>query len=125
LERLVTPAATALAAACQSDIDAEGGIPSRNPEELLDVLTLLTWSARALGESAHPVPPALSDAITRIAPALRALRHADGELARFHGARQGGKRGGWTRPSLLRARVPGCRNPSPWALPACRAAAPA
>jgi uncharacterized heparinase superfamily protein len=89
LERLVTPAATALAAACQSDIDVEGGIPSRNPEELLDVLTLLTWSARALGESAHPVPPALSDAITRIAPALRALRHADGELARFHGGGKG------------------------------------
>ena len=47
LERLVAPAATALAAACQSDIDAEGGIPTRNPEELLEVLTLLTWSARA------------------------------------------------------------------------------
>jgi uncharacterized heparinase superfamily protein len=53
------------------------------------VLTLLTWSARALGESAHPVPPALSQAITRIAPALRALRHADGELARFHGGGMG------------------------------------
>jgi uncharacterized heparinase superfamily protein len=89
LERLVAPACVALAAACKSDIDAEGGIPSRNPEELLEVLTLLTWSAQGLSESAHPVPPELSDAITRIAPALRALRHADGDLARFHGGGKG------------------------------------
>ena len=89
LNRLVAPAAAALSAACQSDIDAEGGIPSRNPEELLEVLTLLTWSARALTESAHPVPPALTAAITRIAPSLRTLRHADGELARFHGGDRG------------------------------------
>jgi uncharacterized heparinase superfamily protein len=89
LNRLAAPAATALAAACQSDIDAEGGIPSRNPEELLEVLTLLAWSAQALAESAHPVPPPLSAAISRIAPALRTLRHADGELARFHGGGKG------------------------------------
>lgn len=89
LERLVAPAATALAEACQSDIDAEGGIASRNPEELLEVLTLLTWSAKALSESTHPVPPALTGAIIRIAPALRTLRHADGELARFHGGDRG------------------------------------
>ena len=89
MDRLVAPAAKALAAACQSDIDAEGGIPSRNPEELLDVLTLLGWSAQALAESAHPVPAALSSAITRIAPALRTLRHADGDLARFHGGGKG------------------------------------
>jgi uncharacterized heparinase superfamily protein len=89
LERLVAPAVAALDAACQSDIDAEGGIPSRNPEELLEVLTLLTWSARAMSETTHPVPAALSDAIIRIAPALRTLRHADGELARFHGGDKG------------------------------------
>ncbi|WP_103257215.1 heparinase II/III domain-containing protein [Tabrizicola aquatica] len=87
--RLIGPATAALAAACAADIDAEGGIPSRNPEELLEVLTLLTWSASALTESAHPVPAPLSAAILRIAPALRTLRHADGELARFHGGGKG------------------------------------
>lgn len=89
MEGLVAPASTALAAACAVDIDSEGGIPTRNPEELLEVLTLLTWSASAMSEANRTVPPALSSAITRIAPALRALRHADGELARFHGGDKG------------------------------------
>ncbi|HLQ18447.1 MAG TPA: heparinase II/III family protein [Tabrizicola sp.] len=85
MEALVGPATQALAAACEIEIDGEGGIPTRNPEELLEVLTLLTWSASAMSEAGLAVPSALSAAITRIAPALRALRHADGELARFHG----------------------------------------
>jgi hypothetical protein len=89
MERLVAPAAQALAAACEADIDAEGGIPTRNPEELLEVLTLLTWSASAMSEANLHVPQALSAAITRIAPALRSLRHTDGELARFHGGDKG------------------------------------
>ncbi|MCX7288917.1 MAG: heparinase II/III family protein [Rhodobacterales bacterium] len=89
MERLVPGAVAALAAACDADIDREGGIPTRNPEELLEVLTLLTWSARALSEAGQPVPAALSGAITRIAPALRTLRHADGDLARFHGGGKG------------------------------------
>lgn len=89
MEGLVGPATHALAAACDADIDAEGGIPTRNPEELLEVLTLLTWSASAMTEANMTVPPALSAAITRIAPALRAVRHSDGDLARFHGGDKG------------------------------------
>ncbi len=87
--RLVAPATAALSRACEAEIDAEGGIPTRNPEELLEVLTLLTWAASAMTEAGHPVPAAVSSAITRIAPALRALRHADGDLARFHGGGRG------------------------------------
>ena len=89
MEALTGPATEALAAACEGDVDAEGGIPTRNPEELLEVLTLLTWSASAMSEASLTVPPAVQAAITRIAPALRALRHADGELARFHGGEKG------------------------------------
>ncbi len=89
METLVAPATAALAAACDTDIDAEGGIPTRNPEELLQVLTLLTWSASAMTEANLAVPTAVSAAITRIAPALRTLRHADGDLARFHGGGKG------------------------------------
>jgi len=89
MQGLVGPATQALAAACEADIDDEGGIPARNPEELLEVLTLLTWSASAMSEANLAVPPALSAAITRIAPALRVLRHMDGELARFHGGDKG------------------------------------
>ncbi|TAG19682.1 MAG: heparinase, partial [Rhodobacterales bacterium] len=89
MERLVPPATAALSRACEAEVDAEGGIPTRNPEELLEVLTLLTWAASAMTEAGHPVPTAVASAITRIAPALRCLRHSDGDLARFHGGGKG------------------------------------
>ncbi|HSF65461.1 MAG TPA: heparinase II/III-family protein, partial [Paracoccaceae bacterium] len=79
----------ALARDCATGIDAQGGIPTRNPEELLEVFTLLIWAAQALTEAGRPVPAPHADAIARIAPCLRALRHADGSLARFHGGGRG------------------------------------
>lgn len=91
MDALADPATEALAAACEADIDDEGGIPTRNPEELLEVLTLLTWSASAMTETGQTVPQQVQEAILRIAPALRTLRHADGELARFHGGGRGGE----------------------------------
>ncbi|OYX24113.1 MAG: heparinase [Rhodobacterales bacterium 32-66-7] len=89
LERLVAPSATGLASACRASIDLDGGILSRNPEELLEILTLLTWAASAMTEAARPVPAEISAAIRRVTPALRTLRHADGGLARFHGGERG------------------------------------
>ncbi len=86
---LVAPALSALSRECRSVIDATGALPTRNPEELLEVLTLLTWAARALAEAERAVPEPLAEAIERIAPTLRALRHADGGLARFHGGGKG------------------------------------
>ncbi|WP_050930347.1 heparinase II/III family protein [Aestuariivita boseongensis] len=88
-EALAAPAITALARECESQIDDEGGLPTRNPEELLEVFMLLTWAAAALEEAEAPVPPAHTAAIARIAPTLRALRHSDGGLARFHGGGRG------------------------------------
>ncbi len=88
-ERHVNGAVAALARECEEQIDAEGGIPTRNPEELLEVFTLLTWAARALGEAGRMAPKPHMAAIERIAPTLRALRHADGGLARFHGGGRG------------------------------------
>ncbi|MDB5664811.1 heparinase II/III family protein [Cypionkella sp.] len=85
----VAPAVAALAVECGREIDAMGGIPTRNPEELLEVFTLLTWAEQALSEAGHTPPPALVAALERIAPSLRALRHADGGLARFHGGGRG------------------------------------
>lgn len=78
-----------LAAECASQIDKDGGIATRNPEELLEVFTHLIWAEQALNEAGRPLPPALTAAIARIAPTLRALRHADGGLARFHGGGRG------------------------------------
>lgn len=85
----VGPALAALARDCVSEIDGEGGIPTRNPEELLEVFTLLTWASQALAEVGQMAPPELMAAIERIAPALRSLRHADGGLARFHAGGRG------------------------------------
>jgi uncharacterized heparinase superfamily protein len=89
MERHVRGAAAALAHECETQIDMQGGIPTRNPEELLEVFTLLTWATAALGEAGRSPHPAHLAAIARIAPCLRALRHADGGLARFHGGGRG------------------------------------
>ncbi len=79
----------ALARDCQREVDAEGGVATRNPEDLLEVFTLLIWAAMALVEAGRAVPDDMAAAIARIAPTLRALRHADGGLARFHGGARG------------------------------------
>ncbi len=89
MERHVQPAIAMLTRDCATQIGADGGIPSRNPEELLDVLTLLTWVDAALRDAKHPVPDELTAAMHRIVPTLRAVRHSDGGLARFHGGGRG------------------------------------
>ncbi|MGL5008886.1 MAG: heparinase II/III family protein [Paracoccaceae bacterium] len=89
MDALVGPASAALARDCAHEIDAAGGIPSRNPEDLLEVFTLLIWAAEALTGAGRDVPAPHLAAIERIAPALRALRHGDGSLARFHGGGRG------------------------------------
>ncbi len=82
-------AAAALGHECVATIDAGGGIASRNPEELLEIFTHLTWAAQALAQAGESATPDHRAAIQRIAPTLRALRHADGSLARFHGGGRG------------------------------------
>lgn len=89
MQRHVRPAIQALDRECRSQIGPDGGIPTRNPEELLDVFTLLTWNIAALSEEGRTAGPALLEAVERVAPTLRALRHADGSLARFHGGGRG------------------------------------
>ena len=89
LEIHIAPARKALAAECERQIDATGGIATRNPEHLLEILSLLTWAAEALEEGAMPVEDSHRNAIQQIAATLRVLRHADGGLARFHGGGRG------------------------------------
>lgn len=88
-EELAEPAIKALSQECRTQIDAQGGLPTRNPEELLEVFTLLNWSAAALQDMGRRAAPDHIAAIERIAPTLRALRHSDGGLARFHGGGRG------------------------------------
>jgi len=85
----VAPATRALARECEAQIDAEGGIPTRNPEELLEVFTLLIWADSALSGAGRMAPREHLEAIERIAPTLRALRHSDGGLTRCHGGGRG------------------------------------
>ena len=83
------PALKALAVDLEAEVDMGGGITSRNPEELLDLFTLLTWGAQALAEAGRMAGPEHYAAMERVAPVLRSLRHADGGLARFHGGGRG------------------------------------
>jgi uncharacterized heparinase superfamily protein len=79
----------ALAAACSTQVDAQGGIASRNPAQLAAVLSDLVDSRDILSVCNRSVPTEITDAIARIVPVLRGLRHADGGLARFHGGGRG------------------------------------
>ncbi len=89
MESHVDKAVAALSRECETQIDDQGGIVTRTPEELLEVFTLLTWASLSLSEAGRRAPPELTSAVDRIAPTLRALRHADGGLARFHGGGRG------------------------------------
>lgn len=86
------PAAEALAMECDRLIDEAGGIQSRNPLELLGIFSRITHAVNDMQlANIHP-PAAITEAIARIAPVLRALRHSDGGLARFHGGGRGAER---------------------------------
>lgn len=87
--RRIAAARVALAQDCSRQIGKDGGIASRNPEDLLEIFALLVWTAQALAEAGQRPADEHRTAIERIAPALRSLRHADGGLARFHGGGRG------------------------------------
>lgn len=89
MQDLSAMARAALSRDAERQVDAGGGIPSRNPEDLLEIFTLLTWAAQILSEAGQPVEDAHWRAVERIAPTLRTLRHADGGLPRFHGGGRG------------------------------------
>ena len=89
METALQPSLRALAQECAEEIDASGGIVTRNPEDLLEVFHLLTWVAAILKDIGKAPDPAVNTAIGRIAPTLRSLRHADGTLARMHGGGRG------------------------------------
>jgi uncharacterized heparinase superfamily protein len=103
MENLARPAIKALARECFVQVDNEGGLPTRNPEELLAVYALLTWVAAALEEAGLEVPDEHRGAIERITPTLRTLRHSDGGLARFHGGGRGQE--GWLDHALAAAGI--------------------
>ena len=88
---------------CGQHLSHDGAIPSRNPERLLTLFQKLIWTGVALDETNHARGPAHSKSIKLIAPVLRALRHGDGSLARFHGG-SGGRHGALDR-ALAESRI--------------------
>ncbi len=79
----------ALAREAAAIVDPSGAVETRNPEDLLAVMGLLAAAEAALAVAELPSDPAIGAALARAAPTLRALRHADGGLARFHGGCRG------------------------------------
>lgn len=88
-DRWSTMGLRALEILCRTRISPDGGVPSRNPEELLAVFEILAWCDSALGARGIITRPEHQAALERVAQTLRVLRHADGGLARFHGGGRG------------------------------------
>ncbi|SDE60007.1 heparinase II/III family protein [Limimaricola pyoseonensis] len=80
---------SALDRAAAEAVAEDGGVAARCPERLLDTLVALTAAARALEAVGLSAGAPVRDAAARMVPALRALRHTDGALARFHGGGRG------------------------------------
>ncbi|MEL6477891.1 MAG: heparinase II/III family protein [Pseudomonadota bacterium] len=86
------PAETAIqqfGQAAETAVDADGGLSSRNPEDVLRLVELLGWSAGIVEAAGKACDPGHLAALSRLLPTLSALTHADGRLARFHGGRAG------------------------------------
>lgn len=79
----------ALGREAERNIAGDGGVPSRNPEHLVEVFSILVWAKQSLEEAGVAPHPAHEAALPRLAAAIRALRHGDGRLARFHGGGAG------------------------------------
>ncbi|WP_168201305.1 heparinase II/III family protein [Qingshengfaniella alkalisoli] len=71
--------------ACHDLIDAEGGVTTRSPEDLVTILRHLERASRAILASDGHVGSEHAMAMSRISQAIRTLRHSDGHLPRFHG----------------------------------------
>ena len=69
-------------------IAADGGHASRNPSTQLHVFRHLVDIHAALANAGETGSSVVAGAIERMAPMLRALRHGDGRLALFQGAKE-------------------------------------
>lgn len=76
-----------LAEECRRAIGGDGGLHSRNPEDLVEVLSTLAALAQSL--EAEGITAPYRESLIRLAAGLRALRFGDGALARFHGGGAG------------------------------------
>ena len=73
-----------LEAALKRQVLKDGGHVERNPSAHLAAMRHLVELRETLDAAGRPAHPALSAALTRLAPALRMFRHGDGRLALFN-----------------------------------------
>ena len=89
LDGFLAPNVKRLGRECARRIGPDGSIHSRNPEDLMEVFSLLVWAKLVLEDTGHTPDPRHLAALERIAPTLRILRLGDGSLVRFHGGGPG------------------------------------
>ncbi|MGU3495222.1 heparinase II/III family protein [Xanthobacteraceae bacterium A53D] len=83
--RLLRAAQKRLSEELDRQILPDGGVISRSPGVLIDLLLDLLPLRHAFAARNQPAPPALMNAIDRMMPMLRFFRHGDGAFALFHG----------------------------------------
>ena len=74
---------------CSAMTGADKGIASRNPEELIQLLSCLVQVAAMLDAAGINPRPELAKHIEHSADILSSLRHVNGDLPRFHGGGNG------------------------------------
>ncbi len=89
MEGALNPNIRRIGKECAKQVRPDGSLDSRNPEDLMEVFSLLVWAKLVLEETGHSPDPRHVAAIERIAPTLRNLRIGDGGLVRFHGGGRG------------------------------------
>lgn len=75
-----------LAAALQVAIFPDGGVVSRSPVQLIELIGLLSLLKQCYNARNEMVPAFLSEAIGRAVPALLGLTHSDGGLGAWQGS---------------------------------------
>lgn len=88
-DAVLARAQDALDRLARAQIDPDGGVADRCPETLAVMVCHMAEAAQALADAGLGPHPEHARALGRAAPVLRALRHADGGLARFHGGGAG------------------------------------
>ncbi|PCI33128.1 MAG: hypothetical protein COB54_05130 [Alphaproteobacteria bacterium] len=78
---------TLLKAALAQEILADGGLRSRNPEDLYQVLRVLLLVRASYRRMGHAIPDPLAAALPRMIALLKSLLLGDGRLASFNGSR--------------------------------------
>ena len=86
MEKFIEPATMALADECHHLLNNEEIVSSRNPQEVLNIFTILIWAKLALKDSNWNPSSTHLATIEKLAPILRSLRHSDAGLPRFHGS---------------------------------------